>query len=188
MTKRKTLFSQVARQSDRIALDNYSSPSEVRRLAISAATVKENRRNLPSKAKPRGPQDGSPTLAGHLVRLRRIASNKPDVARLQDFRTASIGFPIASLSPATARKQRDEALAALADATSQIERLNEQWLNARTRSGALLGVAFKTYEKTFRDSVPAYTTIFALSRPSQARGRVRRGYPACRGRMEGSLA
>jgi len=170
----KELFSPRSRSKViGIALDEYrQARTEVRRLAISAATVKEKQAELDrAKQNHEALKTEAQSLQVDLVKLRRIASNKPDVARLQDLRTALIGFQSIPSLPLTARRQRDDALAALADATSQIDRLNEQMARRKERVQALpLGVAFKTYEKDIQElNAGIHDYIRAVSdRPKRA--------------------
>ena len=66
----------------------------------------------------------SQSLQQDLVRLRRIASNKPDVARLQELRAALSALEQVPVLPPGVRRQRDEASAALADSGNQIATTN----------------------------------------------------------------
>ena len=119
----KELFSAKSRtKTISRAIDEYKQArSEVRRMAISAGMVKQKQTELDAAEETLEKlKIESQSLQQDLVRLRRIASNKPDVARLQELRAAlSVLEPVPVLPPGI-RKQRDEAIAGLADATSQI--------------------------------------------------------------------
>ena len=111
-----------------LAIDEYKQArAEVKRLAISASEVKEKEAQLQSaKQKLDELREQSHALQQELVKLRRIAGNKPDIANLQKLRAALLGLESVPALPPNARRQRDEAVAALADATRQMERLSEQ--------------------------------------------------------------
>lgn len=101
--------------------------AEVRRLAISGAAVKEMQAKL-ERARERHEtlKNEVQSLQQELVKLRRIAGNKPDVAKLQELRTALLALAAVPALPAGARKQRDDASVALAGATSQAQAFSEQ--------------------------------------------------------------
>jgi uncharacterized protein YhaN len=106
-------------------LEEYrQAKSEVRRLAISATTVKQKQAELDTaKQALEKLKSESYSLQQDLVRLRRIENNKPDLARLRDLRTALADLDFVPILPPEARKQRDDAAAALAHAHSQISAL-----------------------------------------------------------------
>ncbi|HEV2986853.1 MAG TPA: AAA family ATPase, partial [Candidatus Angelobacter sp.] len=106
-------------------LEEYrQAKAEVRRLAISGATVKQKQTELEATRQALEKlKNESHSLQQDLVRLRRIESNKPDLARLQELRTALAALESVPTLPADARKQRDDAAAALAHANSQIAAL-----------------------------------------------------------------
>ena len=80
------------------ALEEYRhARAEVRRLAISAAAVKERQTELDrTKENHETLKAEAQSLQQELVKLRRIAGNKPDVARIQDLRTALQGLTFGS--------------------------------------------------------------------------------------------
>ena len=86
--------------------------SEVRKLAISGAAVKEMQAELEkARQKHETLKNEAQALRDELVTLHRIAGNKPDIARLQDLRSALLALASAPVLPTHARKQRDEAAA-----------------------------------------------------------------------------
>lgn len=117
------------------AIDEYKeTKSEVRRLAISAGVVKQRQAELEAAEQAvEKLKAESRSLQEQLVRLRRIASNKPDVARMQELRTALFALESVPEMPSNARSQRDEAAAALAEATRQIKTLTEHIGDRETR-------------------------------------------------------
>jgi uncharacterized protein YhaN len=136
----KELFSPKSRtKTIGRAIDEYKQArSEVRRLAISAGMVKQKQLELDSAKEALEKQKTeSQSLQEELVRLRRIASNKPDIARLHELRAALLVLETVPALPASARRQRDEAIAALGDATSQINTLTEHVEERKRRIAAL---------------------------------------------------
>ena len=130
------------------ALEEYRhARAEVRRLAVSAAAVKERQTELDrTKENHETLKAEAQSLQQELVKLRRIAGNKPDVARIQDLRTALQGFDSVPALPADTRRQRDEAVTALASATVQIQALSEQIAQRNERVQALpLSTVFKAH-------------------------------------------
>ncbi|HEX4664688.1 MAG TPA: AAA family ATPase, partial [Terriglobales bacterium] len=111
-----------------LALEEYKQArAEVKRLAISASDVKEKEAELQqAKQKHEELRSQSQALHHELVRLRRIAGNKPDIAALQKLREELRGLESVPALPADARRQRDEAALALRETASQIERLHAQ--------------------------------------------------------------
>jgi len=124
----KELFSPKSRiRTISRMIDEYKlARLEVRKLAISAATVKGTQAEL-EKAKETLAKlkDQSLSLQQDLVRLRRIESNKPDLARLDALRSALASLETFPILPPDARKQRDEAVAALTNANNQINSLTQ---------------------------------------------------------------
>lgn len=106
----------------------------MRKLALSGAAVKEKQAKLEHAKVDR---DALTAEAGllreQLTKLHRIAGNKSDVARLQELRAALAALEWASLLPANARQQRDQAVVDLADATAQVQNLSDQIHNERKR-------------------------------------------------------
>ena len=97
------------------------------------------------------------------MRLRRIASNKPDVARLQELRAALSVLELVPVLPTGIRKQRDEAIAGLADATSQIKTISEHIAARNSRIKALpVSSLFKLHEKEIEE-LNAGTSDYARS-------------------------
>jgi len=136
------------------ALDEYKQArSEMRRLAISAATVKEKQAELHAADEAlKKLKTESQTLQDELVRLRRIASNKPDIARLHDLRSALAALESIPALPITARRQRDEATTVLTAATAQILTLSGQVAQRKARIEELpLSTTFKAYAKQIED-------------------------------------
>lgn len=136
----KELFSAKSRtKTISRAIDEYKqAKSEVRRMAISAGMVKQKQTDLAAADETLEKlKMESQSLQQDLVRLRRIASNKPDVARLQELRAALSVLERVPVLPPGIRKHRDEAIAALADATSQIKTLSEHIAGRNNRIEAL---------------------------------------------------
>jgi uncharacterized protein YhaN len=120
----KDLFSAKSRtKTISRAIDEYKQArSEVRRMAISAAMVKQKQTELDAAEENlKKLKIESQSLQQDLVRLRRIASNKPDVARLQELRAALAALELVPVLPPAVRRQRDEAVGALDDSASQIK-------------------------------------------------------------------
>lgn len=136
----KELFSAKSRtKTISRAIDEYKQArTEVRRLAISAGMVKQKQSELDAaEGTLEKLKRESQSLQQELVRLRRIASNKPDVARLQELRAALSALELVPALPSSIRRQRDEAAAALADATSQIKTISNQIAERKNRIGVL---------------------------------------------------
>jgi uncharacterized protein YhaN len=132
------------------AIEEYKhARAEIRRLAISAAAVKEKQSELDrTKQNHETLKAEAQSLQQELIKLRRIAGNKPDLARLQELR--SVLLPLASVPalPAGTRRQRDEAVSLLGSATSQIQSLSEQIAQRKERILALpLSTVFKAHAK-----------------------------------------
>lgn len=127
-TEARELFSPKSRTRtiSRILEDYKQAKSELRKLAISAATVKEKQAGLElAKEKLDRLKEESHSLQHELVRLRRIESNKPDLARLRDLRTTLAALEHFPTLPPDAGRQRDEAVAALANNQAQISALTQ---------------------------------------------------------------
>ena len=105
------------------ALEEYKQArAQMRRSSLSGAAVKEKQAQLErAKASRDALNDEADLLREQLTKLHRIAGNKPDVARLQELRTALAVLEWVPTLPANARQQRDQAVADLTDATAQIE-------------------------------------------------------------------
>ena len=110
------------------AVEEYKDArAEVRRLAITAAAVKEKQAGLErTKLNHETLKTEAQSLQRDLVKLSRIARNKPDLSRLYELRAALLDLGAVPSLPAGSRRQRDDAVSALASATSQIEALAEQ--------------------------------------------------------------
>jgi uncharacterized protein YhaN len=127
--------------------------SEVVTLAISGKAVKDKQVELEAaKETVEKLKAESQSRQLELVRLRRIASNKPDIARLEELRMRLLALePIPAL-PADARKLRDEAAAAWAGATSQIGTLTADVTQRKDRIKTLpASSSFKTHEKEIEE-------------------------------------
>jgi uncharacterized protein YhaN len=110
------------------ALEEYKQArAQMQRLSLSGAAVKEKQGELErAKASRDALNAEAGLLRGQLTKLHRIAGNKADVARLQELRTALGALEWVPALPANARRQRDQAVADLTDATAQIENLTNQ--------------------------------------------------------------
>lgn len=110
------------------ALEEYRhARAEVRRLAISAAAVKDKQSELDRKKQNHETLKAeAQSLQEELVKLRRIAGNKPDLALLHELRGALLALDSTPTLPPGARGQRDEAVSVLRNAAGQIEALSEQ--------------------------------------------------------------
>lgn len=136
------------------AIDEYrQARSEARRLAISAATVKQRQAELEAaKETHERLKTESESLQQELVRLRRIASNKPDIARLQDLRAVLLALDSIPPLSAGARRQRDESASAFADATAQIQTLRANIAERKERTKALpASSVFKAHAKEIEE-------------------------------------
>jgi uncharacterized protein YhaN len=136
--------------------------SEVVRLAISGKAVKDKQAELEAaKENVDKLKAESQSRQQELVRLRRIASNKPDVARLEELRRELVTLELLPTLPTDARKQRDEAAAALVAATSQIETLAADVAQRKDQVKRLpTSSFFKTHEKEIQElntETSAYT-------------------------------
>ena len=151
----KELFSAKSRtKTISRAIDEYKqAKSEVRRMAISAGMVKQKQTELAAAEETLEKlKMESQSLQQDLVRLRRIASNKPDVARLQELRAALSVLELVPVLPPGIRKQRDEAIATLADATSQIKTISEHIAARNNRIEALpVSSLFKLHAKEIEE-------------------------------------
>jgi uncharacterized protein YhaN len=151
----KELFSPKSRTRtiSRIVDEYKQARSEVRKLAISAATVKEKQTELETAKETLGKlKDESHSLQQDLVRLRRIENNKPDLARLRDLRTALAALETVPILPADAGRQRDEAVTALANNNAQISALTQDIAEREKRIQELpANTLFKTHEREIED-------------------------------------
>jgi uncharacterized protein YhaN len=136
----KELFSPKSRTKViNCAIEEYrTARAEVRRLAISANSIKQKQADLDgAKETHERLKAESDSLLHELVRLRRIASNKPDVARLQELRGALLALENVPSLPVSARRERDESVSAHTEATGQIQMLTEHISQRKDRIGAL---------------------------------------------------
>ncbi len=136
------------------ALEEYRhARAEVRRLAISAAAVKEKQSELErTKQNHETLKTEAQSLQQELIKLHRIAVNKPDLARLQELRAALLALDSVPALPTDTRRQRDEAISVLTSSTSQIQTLCEQIAQRKERIQALpLGTVFKAYAKEIEE-------------------------------------
>jgi len=127
------------------AISEYrEAKQEIRTVAISGAKARDIKADL-EKAQEQCERlkQEARSLHQELVKLRRIASNKPDVAKLQGLRSALVALGPVSVLPANARRQRDDSVAVLSAATREIHTLNEQitqrkeWMQAQPESASL---------------------------------------------------
>jgi uncharacterized protein YhaN len=162
----KELFSAKSRtKTISRAIDEYKeAKSEVRRMAISAGMVKQKQTELAAAEETLDKlKMESQSLQQDFVRLRRIASNKPDVARLQELRAALSVLELVPVLPPGIRKQRDEAIAGLSDATSQIKTISEHIAARNNRIEALpVNSLFKLHAKEIEE-LNAGTSDYARS-------------------------
>lgn len=136
----KDLFSPKSRSKFiNCAIDEFrQAKSETRRLAISAPAVKQKQAEMDlASERHEALKAESASLLGELVRLRRIANNKPDVARLRELRESLRAFESVPLLPAGVRKKRDESVDGLTDAADQIRVLTNHISDRTERIGAL---------------------------------------------------
>ena len=135
-TETKELFSPKSRTKViNCAIEDYkTAKAEVRRLAISGNAIKQKQADLDgAKETHERLKAESDSLLHELVRLRRIASNKPDVARLQELRGALLALEHVPSLPVSARRDRDESASAHTEATGQIQILTEHISQRKTR-------------------------------------------------------
>lgn len=151
----KELFSAKARNKViNRAIDEFKeAKAESRRLAISATSVKQKQSGLDEASERHERLKAeSESLLLELVRLRRIASNKPDVARLQELREALLAFGEVPTLPAGSRRGRDESVTALTEATDQIRVLTEHEDKRKERISSLhVDSVFKTNAKEIEE-------------------------------------
>ncbi|MEO5925087.1 MAG: AAA family ATPase [Bryobacteraceae bacterium] len=151
----KELFSPKSRTKViNCAIDDYkTAKAEVRRLAISGSAIKQKQADLEgAKATHERLKTESESLLHELVRLRRIASNKPDVARLQELRRALLTFEHVPSLPVSARRERDESVGTFTEATGQIQVLTEHIGQLKDRIGALhVNSILKNHAKEIED-------------------------------------
>jgi uncharacterized protein YhaN len=149
----KELFSPRSRTKViNCALDRYNdAKSQTRRLAISAASIKQKEAELDAaKQAHERLKEESDSLVRDLVRLRRIASNKPDIARLQELRRALSAMEDVPSMPASARRERDEAAAVVTDAAEQIQILRR---NVDNRKGRIAGLQINEVLKAHANEI-----------------------------------
>jgi uncharacterized protein YhaN len=124
-------------------LDAYKqAKAEVRRLAISGSAAKEKKAELEAAEEQLFKlKQESHALQQELLKLRRIESNKPDLVRLANLRTALAELESAPALPPDAGRQRDGAVAALAEADRQINALTSAIEQRETKIQELPGNA-----------------------------------------------
>jgi uncharacterized protein YhaN len=151
----KELFSPKSRTKViNSAVEDYkTAKAEVRRLAISGSAVKQKQADLEgAKETHERLKTESESLLHELVRLRRIASNKPDVARLQELRGVLLTFEHVPSLPVSARRERDGSVSTLTEATGQIQVLTEHISQRKDRIGALhVNSILKNHAKEIED-------------------------------------
>jgi len=136
------------------AIEEYrQARAEGRRLAISAATVKEKQSELDrTRQNHEALKAEAHALQQELVKLRRVAGNKPDLARLQQLRAELLALESVPDLPLGVRRQKDEAISLRGNAASQIQALSEQIEHRKDRIVALpLNAAFKTHAKEIEE-------------------------------------
>ena len=136
----KELFSPKSRTKViNCAIDEYkTAKAEVRRLAISAAAIRQMQLDLDgAKEAHERLKAESESLLHELVRLRRIAGNKPDIARLQELRRALLSLEQVPFLPIGARRERDECAGTVTEASHQIQLLTEHVNQRKDRIRAL---------------------------------------------------
>jgi len=136
----KELFSPKSRTKViNCAIEDYkTAKAEIRRLAISGSAIKQKQADLEgAKDEHERLKTESESLLHELVRLRRIATNKPDVARLQELRGALLALEHAPTLPVSARRERDESVSTFTEASGQILVLTEHISQRKDRIGAL---------------------------------------------------
>jgi uncharacterized protein YhaN len=132
------------------ALEEYKQArAQMRQLSLSGAAVKEKQAELErAKASRDALNAEADLLREQLTKLHRIAGNKADVARLQELRTALAVLEWVPVLPASARRQCDQAVADLTDATAQIEILTNQMAQRTEKIKALpVSDAFKAHAR-----------------------------------------
>jgi len=136
----KELFSPKSRTKViNCAIEDYkAAKAEGRRLAISGSAIKQKHAELEgAKETHERLKTESESLLHELARLRRIASNKPDVARLQELRGALLALEHIPSLPPPARRERDESVSTFTEATAQIQVLTDHIGQRRDRIEAL---------------------------------------------------
>ena len=154
-TETKELFSPKSRTKViNCAIEDYkTAKAEVRRLAISGSAIKQKQADLDgAKETHERLKAESDSLLHELVRLRRIASNKPDVARLQELRGALLALEHVPSLPVSARRDRDESASANTEANGQIQILTEHISQRKARIGDLqVNSILKNHAKEIED-------------------------------------
>jgi uncharacterized protein YhaN len=173
----KEIFSPKSRTRTigRVLEEYRTAKAEIGRLAISGAAVKQKQTELESAKETLAKlKRESHALQQELVRLRRIESNKPDLARLNDMRTELASLENVPTLPPDARRQFDDATAALANANSQIDILIREIAEREKRIQTLPGNRlFKAHEdeiKELNEATGDYTRSVA-DRPKRMRAR-----------------
>ncbi len=108
-------------------LEEYKqAKAAIRGLIIQGPAAKEKKAELEAAEETLAKlKEESHSLQQELVRLRRIESNKPDLAKLQIIRATLASLEAVPLLPVDAGKQHHEAVASLESATSQMKTLVE---------------------------------------------------------------
>lgn len=136
------------------AIEEYrQAKAEVSRLAISGPMVKQKQAELESAKKNlESLKEESYSLQQMLDRLRRIKSNKPDLARLHDLRTTLSHLETVPILPADAGRQRHEAVSTLTSANNQINTLTHDIAQREKRIQELpANSLFKAHEREIED-------------------------------------
>ena len=174
------------------ALEEYKQArAQMRRLSLSGAAVKEKQAELErAKASRDALNAEADLLREQLTKLHRIAGNKPDVARLQELRTALAVLEWVPALPANARRQRDQAVADLTDATAQIESLTNQIAQRTETDQSASGERrFKAHAREI-EALNAGTHDYLRGSPRSAKAlrRSQQGHSACRNGMADDMA
>lgn len=151
----KEIFSPRSRTKTigRILGEYREAKGEISRLAISGPTVRQKQAELEAAEKALESLKAEHALLQQaLDRLRRIRSNKPDLARLQVVRSALAALETVLTLPADARRQFNEATSTLATATSQINTLTHDIGQREKRIKELpADSSFTTHESEIED-------------------------------------
>jgi uncharacterized protein YhaN len=151
----KDLFSPKSRTKtiSRVIEEYKQAKAEVRKLAMPAATAKDKKIELENAQERLAKlKEESHSLQQELVRLRRIESNKPDLARLHDLRATLLALESVPTLPPTSGKQHNEAVAALANADNQIATLTQEIEQREKKIQELPSNGlFKAYEKEIEE-------------------------------------
>jgi uncharacterized protein YhaN len=146
----------------RVINEYREAKAEIGRLAVSGAAVERKQAELKAaRADLAKLKEESQALQHELERLHRIKSNKPDLARLQNLRTALAGLESVPILPPDARRQRDDAVATLTHANAQINSLTEEIARREKRLQELPANSLFTAHETEITELNAGTSSYA---------------------------